>query len=156
MDKAIKHQDPKFSIKTIVLRVFRAVFKTVIVYLLFIALSTFTAPLEGFFNYNTLFSAFAVLYLFFIFIIELTHGTIFQHVFSIANAFMVVIYFAHILNTGVIHFTVEQMNLMIDVRFFLSLFVLGGILGFAKNLLKLLNFMNVREERWLKHQIRSL
>jgi len=69
---------------------------------------------------------------------------------------MIVLYFSYVLNTGIINVTVEQINLIVDLRFFLAIFVLGGMLGFAKSILKLLNWMNEREEQWLKYQIKSL
>jgi glucan phosphoethanolaminetransferase (alkaline phosphatase superfamily) len=137
-------------------RFLKAIFKTAIVYILFVIFSAFTIPFEGFYDYKLFFTAFVVLYMAFVFIIELVRGTIFQHIASIVNSLMIVIYFAYIFNTGIINLTVEQINLMVDLRFFLAIFVLGGLLGFAKSMLSLLNWMNEREEQWLKYQIKSL
>ncbi len=156
MDKVKREREEKFTIRIMIPRFFKALFKTAIVYFLFIIFSAFIIPFEGFYDYQALFTALVSLYLFFVFIIELTHGTVFQHIFGIANSLMIVLYFAYVLNTGIINVTIEQINLMVDLRFFLALFVLGGLLGFAKSILKLLNLMNEREERWLQCQLKSL
>lgn len=156
MDKAVEEKDGGFTMWNMIPRFFKALFKTAIVYLLYVVFSLFLIPFEGFYDYQALFTALVVLFLFFVFVIELAHGTVFQHIFSIANSLMIVLYFSYVLNTGIINFTVEQINLMVDLRFFLAIFVLGGMLGFAKNMLKFLNWMNEREEQWLRYQIKSL
>jgi len=137
-------------------RFFKALFKTAITYLLYVVFSSFLIPFEGFYDYQALFTALIVLFLFFVFVIELAHGTVFQHIFSIANSLMMVLYFSYVLNTGIINVNIEQTNLMVDLRFFLAILVLGSMLGFAKNMLKLLNWMNEREEQWLRYQIKPL
>lgn len=156
MDKAETGKQKKLSIRVLIPRIVKALVKTVIIYIIFAIFSTFMIPFEGIYNYETLFTVLFALYLLFVFIIELTRDTIFHHIFSIANSLMIVFYFSYVLNTGVINFTVEQINLMIDVRFFLALFVIGGMLGFAKSILQLLSWMNEREEQWLRVQIKSL
>jgi len=156
MDKAVEEKDGKSTMRIMIPRFFKALFKTVIVYLLYVVFSSFLIPFEGFYDYQALFTALVVLFLFFVFVIELAHGTVFQHIFSTVNSLMIVLYFSYVLNTGIINVTVEQINLIVDLRFFLAIFVLGGMLGFAKSILKLLNWMNEREEQWLKYQIKSL
>ncbi|UCE96116.1 MAG: hypothetical protein JSV51_00440 [Candidatus Bathyarchaeota archaeon] len=156
MDEMESVKRNKFTLKTIIPRFIKALAKAGFVYILFALLSSIMVPFESIYSYQSSFTVLFALYLFFIFVIELTKGTIFQHLFSIANSLMIVFYFIHILNTGVINFSIEEINLVIDLRFFLSLFVLGGVLGFAKNMLRLLNWMNEREEQWLKYQIKSL
>ena len=144
------------NMRILIPRIFKAMFKTAIVYVFYVIFSAFTMPFEGFYSYQFLFTGFVAVYIAFIFIIELTRGTVFQHIFSIANALIIVLYFAYILDTGVIHFTIEQFSLMIDLRFFLAIFVLGSILGFAKSMLKFLSWVNEKEEKWLNSQIKSL
>lgn len=88
--------------------------------------------------------------------IELTRGTIYQHVFSIANSLIFVSYIAQMLNLGVIDVSYAQFSLHVDLRFFLSVFMIGGFLGFAKSMLNLLSWINEREEHWFKSYIKSL
>ena len=154
MDKVEKEN--RFTMRTMIPRVFKASLKAAIGYILFVLFSRLMAPLEGIYGYQTQFTALIALFLVFIFIIELAKDTIFQHIFSIANSLMIAFYFAYILNTSVFNISIEQINLMVDMRFFFSLFVLGGLLGFAKSMLRFLSWMNEREERWLRYQIKSL
>ena len=156
MGETMKDRENQFTTRAMIPRFFKAIFKTAIVYILFIMFSGFTIPFEGFYDYKLLFTVFVVLYMVFVFVTELVRGTIFQHIVSIVQSLMIVIYFAYTLNTGIINFTVEQINLMVDLRFFLAIFVLGSLLGFAKSMLSLLNWMNEKEEQWLQYQIKSL
>lgn len=156
MDKLKEEKESKFAIRTIMPRVLKAVFKMALAYALWFVFSVFIAPFEGLYSYQSLFTPLIALFLFFVFVIELSHGTVFQHVFSIANSLMIVVYFACTMNSGVINFTVEQINFIVDIRFFFALLVIGGLLGFAKSMLRLLNWMNEKEEQWLQYQIKSL
>ncbi|MCK4223210.1 hypothetical protein KAX01_02845, partial [Candidatus Bathyarchaeota archaeon] len=65
-------------------------------------------------------------------------------------------YIIQVLNMGVINVSLNEFSLMIDLRFFLSIFAIGGFLGFAKSMLQLLNWMNEREEYLLKTYTKSL
>ena len=156
MDNLGITKDNEFTARNLAKRFFKALIKTVIVYVLFAAISAFLIPFASFYSYEATLSVFFALYLFFVFVIEFTKGTVFYHAFSIANSLVIVLYFSYVMNTGVINIAVEQFNMMVDLRFFLAIFVLGGILGFAKSMLQLLNWMNEREEQWLNLQIKSL
>ncbi|MCK4435585.1 hypothetical protein KAU87_02120, partial [Candidatus Bathyarchaeota archaeon] len=140
----------------IFLRLGKAAFKSAVVYILFSIFSTIVAPFEGFADIQPLSIAFLAIYIFFIFAIELTRGSIFQHIFNIVNSLLIVAYIIQVLNMGVINVSLNEFSLMIDLRFFLSIFAIGGFLGFAKSMLQLLNWMNEREEYLLKTYTRSL
>jgi len=156
MDKVKKEKDDKFTMRNFLSRFSKALLKVAIGYILFSIFSKLMIPLKGIYSYQTGFITLIVLFLVFTFFIELAKGTIIQHVFGIANSLMIVFYFVCILDTGIINVTIEQVDLMVDLRFFLSIFILGGVLSFAKSMLQLVNWMNEREERWLRYQIKSL
>lgn len=156
MDKIAGTKEDRFSLKILIPRFFKALSKTAIVYIFFLIFSAFIVPFEGLFGRQALFSAIVALYLFFIFVTEFARGTIFHYIFNIANSLMIVLYFGYVLNSSVLSFAVEQFNLVVDLRFFFAIFVLGGMLGFAKGILQLLNWINEKEEQWLQCQIRSL
>jgi hypothetical protein len=137
-------------------RVLKAVAKTAIAYIGFMVFSMIMAPVQGVYGFQSIFMALFVVYLFFIFAIEITKGTVYQHVFSIASSLSVVVYFAYILSTSVINFSVEQVSLMVDLRFFFYVLMLGAVLGFAKSILQLLHWISEKEERWLSLQTKSL
>ena len=145
-----------FTVKKLVWRLLKAFIKTVIIYFIFETITGFMGSFESFQDYQMLSMAFMVLYVIFIFATELARGTVFQHVFAVANSMMFILYFAHIFNTSAFSFAVEQIHLMIDLRFFLGIFVVGSILGLAKNLLGFILWMNEREEIWMAYQIKSL
>ena len=155
MDRFESEKESLLTVRSIVPRLLKAFAKTAIAYFVFIILSTAIAPIQGIYSYQSIFTAFFAVYLFFIFVIEVTRGTIYQHVFCIANSLMVVVYFSYLLNTSVINFAVEQVTLMVDLRFFFYVLVLGGVVGFAKSVLQLLSWINEREEHWLSCQVKS-
>ncbi len=142
--------------RNLIKRFFKALIKTIVVYIVFMTVSAFMTPFARFYNYEASLAIFFALYLFFIFIIQFAKGTVFYHAFNIANSLMIVLYFSYLMNTGIINFPIERFNLIIDLRFFLAIFVLGGILGFAKSMLQLLNWLNESEEQRLSCQIKSL
>jgi hypothetical protein len=156
MDRFDSKKESLLTVRSMVPRFLKAFAKTAIAYIVFIVLSTAMAPVQSIYSYQSLFTAFFAVYLFFIFVIEITRGTIYQHVFCIANSLMVVVYFSYLLSTSVINFAVEQVTLMIDLRFFFYVLLLGGLVGFAKSVLQLLSWINEREEHWLNCQIKSL
>jgi hypothetical protein len=155
MDRFETDKESLFTVRSMVPRLLKAFAKTVIAYFVFTVLSTAMAPIQSIYSYQSLFTAFFAVYLFFIFVIEITRGTIYQHVFCIANSLMIVVYFSYLLSTSVINFTVEQITLMVDLRFFFYVLVLGGVVGFAKSILQLLSWINEREEHWLSCQVKS-
>ncbi len=154
MGEVMEHGENRFTARVLMKRFFVAIAKTAIVCILFMTFSTFTIPFEG--VRGPIFTMFAGFFIAFVFVIELLRGTILQHVVSIANSLIIVAYFAYIMNAGVINFTVEQINLMVDLRFFLAIFVLGSILGFAKSMLDLLNWLTKRDEKLLQFQVDSM
>jgi hypothetical protein len=156
MDKLGADKEEAITVRSMIPRLLKASVKTIIAYLFFMLISQLMAPLEGIYSYQATFTIFFALYLAFIFLIELTKGTVYQHLFSITNSLIFVAYFAYILNTSIITFSIEQVSLLVDLRFFFYIFVLGGILGFAKSILQFLSWVNDREERWLILQTKSL
>lgn len=156
MNKPVNEKVDRFNKRKIFLRLGKAAFKSAVVYILFSIFSTIVAPFEGFADVQPLSIAFLAIYIFFIFAIELTRGSIFQHIFNIVNSLLIVAYIIQVLNMGVINVSLNDFSLMIDLRFFLSIFAIGGFLGFAKSMLQLLNWMNEREEYLLKTYTKSL
>jgi hypothetical protein len=139
MDKLETERESLFTVRSMVPRFLKALAKMAISCIVFFALSMVMAPVQSIFSFQSVFMAFFAVQLFFIFVIEITRGTVYQHVFGIASSMIVVAYFAYILNVSVISFSVEQASFMVDLRFFFYVLILGGVLGFAKSVLQLLN-----------------
>lgn len=146
MDKMREQRDRSLP-KIMLIRFLKALCKATIIYVPLSLLHQILEPFEALsYGPQTLSTTVLLVYISFIFIIEIAHGTIIQHAFSLANSLVVIFFFAQLLETGTIRFTINQLNFSIDPRFFLGLFVVGGILGFVKNMLGLLNWINEREE----------
>lgn len=156
MDRLEAHSENGITARTIMFRFLKASVKTALIYVIFHLLTTLTLPLSTLYSYPTSLSVFFAVFLAFTFLIELMKGTIYQHIFSVANALLVVFYFAHIMDAGAIRFSVEEVAVTIDLSFFLAIFILGGIIGFAKSLLQLLGWLNEREERALQSYSKSM
>lgn len=155
MVKPAEEERTVFTTKTVAIRFLKATSKTAIVIAIYAVSSTFIIPFEGLTNYQIFPTALVLMYAFFVFAIEFARNTIFEHVFRIASSLMIMIYFAQFLNMGVFDFTVEQIQVALDVRFFLAVFYVGSVLAFAKSMLQMLTWMNKREEIWLLHQTKS-
>ena len=156
MDRLEAPSENQVTARTIMIRFLKASAKTALIYVIFHLLTTLTLPLASLYSYPTSLSVFFAVFLAFTFIIELTKNTIYQHIFNVANALFVVFYFAHIMDAGAIRFSIEEVAVTIDLSFFLAIFILGGVIGFAKSLLQLLGWLNEREERALQSYSKSM
>lgn len=156
MDKLETERESLFTVRSMVPRILKALAKMAVSCIVFFVISMVMAPVQSIFSFQSVFMAFFAVQLLFIFLIEITKGTVYQHIFGLASSMIVVAYLAYILNVSVISFSVEQVSFMVDLRFFFYVLILGGVLGFAKSVLQLLNWINEREEHWLSLQIRSL
>jgi len=89
---------------------------------------------------------FVVVYITLMIIGDLTSGTIFQHFFNTAKAMFVVCYLLISLQGGILTTTFQNVNLMVDLRIFLTIAMILGLLGFAKSIAQAINYMNERAE----------
>lgn len=89
---------------------------------------------------------FVMVYIFLMIIGELTAGTIVHHFFNGAKALFVILYLIFALNGGIVGITVQNVNLIVDIRLFLVVAMLLGLLGFAKSVLQAINFLNEKAE----------
>jgi hypothetical protein len=92
---------------------------------------------------------FMMIYIALMIIGELTSGSIFQHFFGAAKALFVIGYLLLSLNGGIFGFSLEGINLMIDLRLFLMIATLLGLLGLAKSVLQAINYMSEKAEPML-------
>jgi hypothetical protein len=143
-------------IRTLLPRLAKASMKAVIIYIVFAALSTFMAPIAGVFDYQGVVAVPFALYLALIFLVEVSRGAILQYIFSAVNHLAMMLYFSYVMNSAVVSFAVDRISLTVDLRFFIALLVLASVLGFAKNMMQLLDWLNTREEHWLRYQTKSL
>ncbi len=91
-------------------------------------------------------TTFVVVYAIFMIISDLTAGSIYQHFFGGAKSIFVIAYFIVALNSGILNYTFGGIDLIIDIRLFVMLLMLFGLLGLAKSIMQAINFMNERLE----------
>jgi hypothetical protein len=91
-------------------------------------------------------TTFMIVYVALMIVSDLTSGSIIQHFFNAARSLFVIAYFILSLNSGILNYTLGNMILVIDVRLFLMLFMLFGLLGLAKSIIQAICFVNEKLE----------
>jgi len=136
------------NFKSIMFRVLKATVKGIIFYLAYFFLwSLVLAPFAGFFPWLELsVETFVTVYIVLMVIGELTAGTVYQYFFSVARALFVVGYLILTLQGGLIDLTLNNVNLLVDLRVFLMLVTLFSLLGLAKSVLQAVNYMSDKAE----------
>jgi hypothetical protein len=102
--------------------------------------SVFIPGLQG------IITTFMIVYVALMVVSDLTSGSIIQHFFNGARSLFVIAYFIFSLNSGILDYTLGNMNLMIDVRLFLVLVMLFGLLGLAKSIIQAISFVSEKIE----------
>jgi uncharacterized ion transporter superfamily protein YfcC len=125
----------------------KATIKGVLFYGIYFVLSMFLAPVSEIVpGFQQMIEVFVMVSIVLMIIGELTAGTIFHHFFNGAKALFVILYLLFALNGGIVDITVQNVNLIVDIRLFLAVAILLGLLGFAKSVLQAINFLNQKAE----------
>jgi hypothetical protein len=137
----------KSNIRRILSRALKATIKGAIFYVVYIVLSQLLAPISEYVpNIQQIIEIFAAVYISLVIVTELVSGTIFQHVLNTAKSLFVIAYVILSLKTGVFALTAENMSLVIDLRLFLAIGMLLGLLGLAKSVMQTINYVNEKAE----------
>lgn len=137
----------KRKTRRILSRALKATLKGVILYVIYFVLMQFLAPISEFISdFQQMVEIFVTVYISLVIVTELISGTIFQHFLNAAKAFFVVVYTMFLLRTGIFGLTVGNMSLTVDVRLFLGLTMLMGLLGLAKSVMQAISYVNERAE----------
>jgi len=145
-----KRQDKTFA-RRFVPRIIKAALLVIITYLPFYFLSTLIAPYQSFFPwYGPTTEIFAAVFIVLLVIGVLTSGTIYQYVFGVARAMVMMIYFTYILNGGIVNLTlpIEEVpiKIMVDLTVILAMLVLVCLLGIGKNVVQAIDFVSAKSE----------
>jgi uncharacterized ion transporter superfamily protein YfcC len=125
----------------------KATIKSVLFYGIYFVLSMLLAPVSEIVpGFQQMIEVFVMVYIFLMVIGELTAGTIVHHFFNGAKALFVILYLIFALNDGIVGITVQNINLIVDLRLFLVVAMLLSLLGFAKSVLQTINFLNEKAE----------
>ncbi|MCK5631312.1 hypothetical protein KAH85_02010 [Candidatus Bathyarchaeota archaeon] len=134
-------------------RFLKASIKVAFICLLFYAFSMLIGPLQEVYSFESLSVVFMLMLVVFTFANELSRGSIFNPILKIGYSFAMMIYFAFAMHGSIVQFQVESVVLMIDLRFFFGLFLLFSLLGFARSLLSFIDWINDKDEKWLRRQM---
>lgn len=140
-------KDWRIRLKKALPRVLRAVIVSIIFYLILFFISSLLSPVEDFVPlYRPLTDVFAAIFIVLLFASELSHGTVFHHIFNFAKALLFIIYLIYVLNGGIIPLSIpasgRPMNLVVDVRVFLTILIFVLALGLSKNVLQTIDFLS--------------
>jgi uncharacterized ion transporter superfamily protein YfcC len=139
--------DSKKRLQKFTRKALKATIKGLLFYGIYFVLSMFLAPVSDIVpGFQQMIEAFVMVYILLMIIGELTAGTIFHHFFNGAKALFVILYLIFALNGGIVGTTVQNVNLIVDLRLFLAVAMLLGLVGFAKSVLQALNFLNEKAE----------
>jgi len=136
----------KKRLRGFVLKVLKATVKGIIFYAIYFVAWMFLAPIAELIpGFQQMVETFVIVYITLMIIGELTSGTVFQHFFNAAKALFVIGYLILSLQGGIFGITVENVNLMVDLRLFLIIAMLLSLLGLAKSVLQAINYLNEKE-----------
>ena len=132
-------------------RIIKAALLVVITYLPLYFLSAFIKPFQSFFPwYEPLTNLFAAVFTILLVVGVFTSGTIYQYVFGVARALVVMLFFIYALNGGIVTLAVPlegtTLNVMVDLRVILAMLVLVCLLGIGKNVIQGIDFVSAKVE----------
>ena len=137
----------KQNVRRLLFRIAKTALKVAFIVVIYMLCSQILAqisvPIPGL---QGMITTFVIVYVAFMIISDLTSGSILQHFFNGAKSVFVIAYFIFSLNSGILDYTFGNMNLMVDVRLFVMLVMLFGLLGLAKSIIQAISFMNEKLE----------
>jgi hypothetical protein len=138
----------KARLKKFTFKALKATVKGVIFYVIYFVLwITFLAQAATIFpGLQQMIETFVTVYIVLIILGELTSGTIYQFFFDAAKSLFMIGYLILSLNGGTLGIAVQNVNLVVDIRIFLTIATLLSLLGLAKAILQAINFMSERAE----------
>jgi hypothetical protein len=144
---ADKSGDQKTSLRKIGFKIAKATIKAIIVYVVYLFGSSLLAPLYQFVpGLQFAIGTFVTVYVVLMILGDVTSGTIYQHFFNVAQALFVIGYLMASVKNGVFGATYENVNLMVDLRLFMVVAMLLGLLGLAKSVLQAIDYMSQKAE----------
>jgi uncharacterized ion transporter superfamily protein YfcC len=137
----------KPRIRKNIFKMLKTTIKVVIIGVIYVLLLQVLAPASVMIpGLQEIVATFVIVYVVLMVVGDLTSGTIFQHFFNGAKSLFVIGYLIFSLNSGILDYTFGNANLIIDVRLFLIVAMLLGLLGLAKSILQAINYVNEKVE----------
>ena len=141
------NNDFKKRVRNFTFKALKATVKGILFYGIYFVLWMFVAPISEMVpGFQQMIETFVMVYILLIIIGELTSGTIFQYFFNVAKALFVIGYLIFSLKSGIFGLTFQNVSLMVDLRLFLVIAMLLGLLGLAKSVFQAINHMSEKAE----------
>ena len=135
------------KVRKYILRAVKIAVKVAIICAIYIVFASVLAPFETMIpNLQEMIEAFVIVYVTLMVVSDLASGTIFQHVFSAGKAWFVITYLLFSLHSGILEYTYENVNLMIDARVLLVVAMLFELLVLAKSVMQAIEFVSEKAE----------
>jgi hypothetical protein len=138
----------KIGLRKIMFKASKAAAKAVAFYMVYYVCWLFLAPIASMIPaLQQSIQTFVAVYITLIIVGELSAGTVCQHFFGVANSLFVVAYLIFSLNSATVSMTYQGVVLMVDLRLFLVIAMLLGLLGLGKSMLQAINFASKKAEQ---------
>jgi hypothetical protein len=135
-------------VKAVIKSVFWLILMYVLPFLMFSSLSS--ALPAGVSNvlspYEQIFGTFTIVIIFFVVASEITSGTIFQHMFNIGQALVLMVLIVISLEGGIIKIGFQNIQITADLTFYLVMLLTIDLVGLAKSVLQAINFLSEKDE----------
>ena len=139
--------ESKWTLRKVAFKVFKAVLKSTILYAAYLLILLILTPVSQLVpGLESMLETFVTIYIVLIVLGELTSDTIFQYFLNAVKALFMIGYTIFTLQGGIFGVTLENVSLMIDLRLFMVIAIILGLLGLAKTMLQAVNYMNERSE----------
>jgi hypothetical protein len=137
----------KSRVKRILPGLIKATVLSVLFYAIVYAMSSLLAPVEAFFPlYRPFTDVFTVVFIILLFAAELSRGTIFHYICSLARTLAFILYMIYVLDGGVLALAVpiygRPINVVVNLTAFLAILLCVLVLGLAKNVLEIVGFLS--------------
>jgi len=129
-------------------RILKAGIKAALIYIVYFIFMLLIQPFFEFIGqYSLLIDMFFTVLIVFIFLTELFSGTIIKYMIEFSKSLFIIFYFVAALNSGIIDVSMENVSIIVNLRFFLLMLVLINVIGMAKTVLSAVNFLHEKSEK---------
>jgi len=129
-------------------RILKAGIKAVLIYIVYFIFMLLVQPFfELIGQYSLLIDIFFMVIIAFTFLTEFFSGTIVKYMIEFSKSLFIIFYFVASLNSGIIDISMENVSIIVNLRFFLLMLVLINLIGMAKTVLSAINFLHEKSEK---------
>ena len=125
----------------------KATAKASIIIVVFLGVSKILTPFYAFIpDLQHIIESFVIVYIILQIMSDMTAGSILRHLFNNAKALFIIAYALASLGTGIFNMTLQGLSLVIDIRMFMVITMLLGLLVLAQSVLQTINYVNEKAE----------